>query len=65
MCITLSEISQEKDIYRMISLMWNLRNKTDEQMGRGEKRDRETNHKRLLTTENKLRVDGGRWWEMC
>ena len=26
--------------------------------GRG---DRETNHKRLLTIENKLRVDGGRW----
>ena len=25
------------------------------------KRERETNHKRYLTIENKLRVDGGRW----
>ena len=25
------------------------------------KRERETNHKRLLTLDNKLRVDGGRW----
>ena len=45
--------------------MWNLRNKTDEYMGRGKKkkkkRARETNHKRLLTMENKLRVDGDRW----
>ena len=23
--------------------------------------ERETNHKRLLTIENKLRVDGGKW----
>ena len=33
-------------------------------IGEGEKekkRERETSHKRLLTIENKLRVDGGRW----
>ena len=41
--------------------MCNLRNKTDEHMGRGKKREREANHKRLLTVENKLRVNGGRW----
>ena len=42
--------------------MWNLRKKTDEHMGRGKRKkgERETNHKRLLTIENKLRVDGGR-----
>ena len=40
--------------------MSNLRNKIDEHMGGG-KRGRETNHKRLLTIENKLRVDGGTW----
>ena len=34
-CITVNEISQsEKDKYYMISLMWNLRNKTDEHKGR-------------------------------
>jgi len=27
----------------------------------GEKREREANHKRLLTMENKLKVDGQRW----
>ena len=33
--IMLSEISQsEKDKYHMISLMWNLRNKTDERRER-------------------------------
>ena len=33
--ITLSEISQsEKDNYHMISLVWNLRNKTEDQRGR-------------------------------
>ena len=37
--IMLSEISQrEKDKYHMISLMWNLRDKTDEHRGRGKKR---------------------------
>ena len=45
--------------------MWNLRNLTEDHGGReGEKysyeqRGREANHKRLLSTENKLRVD----WE--
>ena len=39
--------------------MWNLRNKTDEHRGRGKKGEREGNHKRLLTIENKLRVTGG------
>ena len=37
-CIMLSEISQsEKDNYHMISLMWNLRNKTEGHRGREEK----------------------------
>ena len=41
--------------------MWNLRNKTDEHMGRGTKRgEKETNHKSPLMIENKLRVDGGK-----
>ena len=50
--------------------MWNLRNLTEdrgggegEKRGEGEKsykqRGREANHKRLLHTENKLRVDRG------
>ena len=48
-----SEISQsEKDKYRIISLMWNLRNKTNEH--RKNKRDKPRN--RLLTTKNKLMV---------
>ena len=43
--------------------MWNLRKETDEHMGRveGKKGEREMSHKRLLTIENKLRADGGRW----
>lgn len=46
----------EKDRYHLISLMWNLRNKTNE-----EKRDK-TKQKRLLNTENKQVVArGGRW----
>ena len=37
--------------------MWNLRNKTDEHSRRVKKRrEREANHKRLLTTEKKLSV---------
>ena len=54
--IMLSEIRQRKDKYHMISLVWNLRNTTDEHTGRGrkntirEKTERETNHKRLLNT---------------
>ena len=44
--------------------MWILRNLTEDQ-GRGKgvrgklQRGKEANHKRLLNTENKLRVDGG------
>ena len=42
--------------------MWNLRNRTDEHRGREgkirKKPEREANHKRLLNTENKLRVAG-------
>ena len=39
-CIILSKISQsEKNKYHLISLMWNLRNKTDEHMGVGKKRE--------------------------
>ena len=48
----LSEISQsEKDKYRMISLMWTLRNK------QRKKRDKPRN--RPLATENKLMVAWG------
>ena len=36
-CIMLSEISQRKK-YHKISLMWNLRNKTDEHMEGGKAR---------------------------
>jgi len=42
--------------------MWKLGNKTDEHREREGKirwKQRETNHKRLLTLGNKLRVDGG------
>ena len=44
--------------------MWILRNLTEDHGGgEGEKkklqRGKEANHKRLLKTENKLRVDGG------
>ena len=45
----------------MISLLWILRYKTDEHMGRRGRKERKTNPKRLLKIENKLRVDGGRW----
>ena len=42
--------------------MWNLRQKTDELRGKKEReRERETNHRRFLMIENKLKVDGGRW----
>ena len=41
--------------------MWNLRKKTDEHMGRGRREEeRETGHKRVLMTDNQLRVDGQR-----
>ena len=54
--IILSEVNQsEKDKYHMISLMWNLRNKTNKQREKKrEKRDKSGN--RLLTIENKLMV---------
>ena len=41
--------------------MWNLKNTTDEYRGREGKikTEREANHKRLLNTENKVRVAGG------
>ena len=43
--------------------MWNLRNLTEDHGGgEGKKklqRGKEANHKRLLNTENKLRVNGG------
>ena len=42
--------------------MCNLRNKTDEHRGREGKKmksERETNHMRLLTIGNKLKVAGG------
>ena len=49
--IMLSEISQsEKEIYPMISLMWNLRNKTSK--GKTE-RERDKLRNRLLTIENR------------
>ena len=43
--------------------MWNLRNKTDEYRGREGKikTERETNDKKLLTRENKLRIAVGTW----
>ena len=44
----------------MISLMWDLRNKTYDHRGR-KKRKREAGHKGLLTIENKLRAHEGRW----
>ena len=53
---------RERNILYDFTCMWNLRNKTDEHTGRrGGREERKTNHKRLLTRENKLRVDGGRW----
>ena len=42
--------------------MWNVRNTTDEHRGRERQiryKKREVNHKRLLNTDNKLRVVGG------
>ena len=53
------EIRQsEKDKYPMISLMWNLRNKTNEQKGKERERERQTK-KRLLTIGNTLMVTRG------
>ena len=65
--IMLSEISQsEKDNYHMISLIWGSGDATWGLKWVGEesmKQDgigRETNHKWLLISQNKLRVAGGR-----
>ena len=60
-CIMLSEIVNQRQIPYDFTNMWNLRNKTDEHMGMGDREERETNHKRLLAIENKLRIDGRRW----
>ena len=38
---------------------WNLTKQMN--IWEGGEEESETNHKRLLTIENKLRVDGGRW----
>ena len=54
----LSEISQSEKTNIIKAHIWNIGKKTDEKEGK--KGDRETNHKGLLTTENKLRVDGRR-----
>ena len=45
--------------------MWNLRNKTEDHRGKegklnGKKSERETNHERLWTPGNKLRVSDGK-----
>ena len=62
--VMLSEISHtEKDRYHVFTPMWILRNLT-EVHGRGKggkklQRGKEANHKRLLKTQNKLRVDRG------
>ena len=59
----LSEIRQaEKDNYHMVfTYMWNIRNSMEDHRGRegklnGKKSERETNHERLLTLGNKLRM---------
>ena len=65
--IMLSEIksAREGQIPYVFTHMWILRNLTEDHGGgEGRKmlqRGREGNHKRLLNTENKVRVDGG--WE--
>ena len=64
--IMMNEISQsEKDDYYMVSLMWNIRNSTEDHKGRkrklsGKSLEKETNHEKLLTIGNKLRVAGGK-----
>lgn len=57
-CVLLSEISySEKDKYYGFTHMCSLRNKINEHRARErKKKQREANHKRLLTTDNKLRV---------
>ena len=60
-CIILSKISQSKKTNTMISLMWNLRNKTAEHIGReGEGREeRETNHETLNDRQQTWLMDIG------
>lgn len=54
----LSKISQsEKDKYHMISLMWNLRNKTNAHKEKRERdRERGTNQEKTSNCRNKLEV---------
>ena len=56
-------LSREKKLSYDFIHMQNLRNKTEEHRVREEKNktksERETNHKRLLTLGNKLRIAGG------
>ena len=53
---------RERQIPYYFTHMGNLRNETEGHMGSrvGGREKRETNHKRLFTIEDKLRVDGGR-----
>ena len=57
----------EKDKQHMISLRWNLRNKTNEHRGKKRERERDKPRNRLLTTENTLRVTRGEVgeWVQC
>ena len=52
---------REGQISHDFTQMWNLRNKTHERRGREGKvrTEKKANYKRLLNTENKLRVAGG------
>ena len=65
--IMLSKISQsEKYNYHMVSLMWNVRNSTEDHGGRegkwnGKTSEKETNHERLSTIGNKRLLEGGGW----
>ena len=58
----LSEINQKNT--NDFTHMWNLRSKTNEHRGKKEKNtlktEKKANYKRLLNTENKLRVAGGK-----
>ena len=53
--------ARERQIPYDFTYTWNLRNKTDEHRRKEEKikREREANYKRLLNTENNLKVAGG------
>ena len=50
---------RERQILYDFTYMWNLRNKTDGHRGRKKEKEREAHHKRLLTRENKLKVEVG------